>query len=62
MQTERRVIPRIMTASTTGMVAITVALTVFAGPIYDVCTRIGSALLEPMTLVQLEQDEQESES
>ena len=44
------------------MVAITVALTVFAGPIYDVCTRIGSALLEPMTLVQLEQDEQESES
>ncbi|MAM55151.1 Na+/H+ antiporter subunit D [uncultured Microbacterium sp.] len=62
VQTERRVIPRIMTASATGMVAITVALTVFAGPIYDVCTRIGSALLEPMTLVQLEQDEQESES
>ena len=30
-----------MTASTAGMVAITVALTIFAGPLYDVCTRIG---------------------
>ncbi|WJL94164.1 Na+/H+ antiporter subunit D [Microbacterium sp. ET2] len=56
IQTERRAIPRIMTAATTGMVAITVALTVFAGPLYGVCERIGAALLEPIQLVQLEQE------
>ncbi|KAA9106318.1 Na+/H+ antiporter subunit D [Microbacterium rhizomatis] len=56
VETERRVIPKIMTAATSGMVVITVALTVFAGPLYEVCTRIGASLLEPVTLVQL-QDE-----
>lgn len=56
VDTERRVIPRIMTASTAGMVAVTVALTIFAGPLYDVCARIGAALLEPVTLVQIQQD------
>jgi multicomponent Na+:H+ antiporter subunit D len=56
IQTERRAIPRIMTAATTGMVAITVALTIFAGPLYGVCERIGAALLEPIQLVQLEQE------
>ncbi|TQK18010.1 multisubunit sodium/proton antiporter MrpD subunit [Microbacterium sp. SLBN-154] len=56
IQTERRAIPRIMTAATTGMVAITVALTVFAGPLYGVCERIGAALLEPIQLVQLEEE------
>ncbi|WP_322410565.1 Na+/H+ antiporter subunit D [Microbacterium invictum] len=56
IQTERRAIPRIMTAATTGMVAVTVALTVFAGPLYGVCERIGAALLEPIQLVQLEQE------
>ncbi|GAA5034607.1 Na+/H+ antiporter subunit D [Microbacterium fluvii] len=55
-ESERRVIPRIMTSATAGMVAVTVALTVFAGPLYDVCERIGSALLQPVTLVQLEQE------
>ena len=60
VETERRVIPKIMTASTAGMVAFTVALTVFAGPLFDVCTRIGGALLEPVTLVQLEQEHQVS--
>jgi multicomponent Na+:H+ antiporter subunit D len=54
IQTERRVIPRVMTAATAGMVAVTVALTVFAGPLYDMCTRIGDALLQPVQLVQLE--------
>jgi len=58
IQTERRVIPRIMTAATAGMVAATVALTVFAGPLYDVCARIGAALLEPISLVQVEEDAQ----
>jgi len=60
VDTERRVIPKIMTASTAGMVAVTVALTIFAGPLYDVCTRIGAALLEPVTLVQLEQQHEDS--
>lgn len=56
IQTEKRVIPRIMTAATGGMVAVTVALTIFAGPLYDVCTRIGAALLEPVSVAQLEQE------
>ena len=42
------------------MVAVTVALTIFAGPLYDVCTRIGAALLEPVTLVQLEEQREVS--
>ncbi|MGZ8803770.1 MAG: Na+/H+ antiporter subunit D [Microbacterium sp.] len=56
IETEKRVIPRIMTAATTGMVAITVALTIFAGPLYDVCARIGGALLEPVSVSQLEEE------
>ncbi|MFT4230173.1 MAG: Na+/H+ antiporter subunit D [Microbacterium sp.] len=50
VQTERRVIPRIMTAATAGMVAVTVLLTVFAGPLYELCDRIGAGLLEPVVL------------
>jgi multicomponent Na+:H+ antiporter subunit D len=57
VQTERRVIPRIMTAATAGMVAVTVALTIFAGPLYDLCERIGAGLLQPVSLVQVEGDE-----
>src|SRR6185312_14931712 len=53
VETERRVIPKIMTAATTGMVALTVALTIFAGPLYDVCARIGASLLEPVSISQL---------
>lgn len=45
-----------MTASTVGMVGVTLALTVFAGPIYDLCENIGEALLTPMSIGQLEQD------
>src|SRR6478609_6931791 len=56
VDTERRVIPKIMTAATTGMVAITVGLTIFAGPLYDVCARIGDSLLEPVNLTQLEEE------
>jgi multicomponent Na+:H+ antiporter subunit D len=61
VETERRAIPKIMTAATTGMVAVTVALTVFAGPLYDVCTRIGEALLQPVSLTQLVDDAQGTE-
>jgi len=54
--TERRVIPRIMTATTAGMVVVTIALTVFAGPLYDVCARIGESLLQPVHLSQLQEE------
>ena len=47
-----------MTAATAGMVAVAVALTVFAGPLYQLCTSIGDALLTPVTLVQLDQEAQ----
>jgi multicomponent Na+:H+ antiporter subunit D len=50
-QTERRVIPRIMTAATAGMVAVTVALTIFAGPLYQLCASIGEALQDEVVLV-----------
>jgi multicomponent Na+:H+ antiporter subunit D len=56
VKTERRVIPRIMTAATAGMVVVTVALMIFAGPLYEVCARIGDTLLEPVSVVQLEQE------
>jgi len=58
VQTEKRVIPRIMTTATAGMVAVTVALTVFAGPLYDLCAAIGESLLQPVTISQLEQEVQ----
>jgi multicomponent Na+:H+ antiporter subunit D len=56
VETERRVIPRIMTAATGGMVAVTVALTLFAGPLYEVCARIGASLLEPVSISQLQEE------
>ena len=56
VETERRVTPRIMTAATGGMVAITVALTLFAGPLYELCARIGDSLLEPVSVVQLQEE------
>jgi multicomponent Na+:H+ antiporter subunit D len=56
IETERRVIPGIMTMTTAGMVGVTIALTVFAGPLYDVCARIGDSLLEPVSLTQLQEE------
>lgn len=46
-----------MTATTAGMVAVTVALTVFAGPLYQLCAKIGEGLQEPVVLVQVETEE-----
>ena len=51
VRTARGRIPRIMTATTAGMVALTVALTIFAGPLFEVCMRIGDALTQPIHLV-----------
>ncbi len=53
-QSERRAIPRIMTLATTGMVGASLLLTVFAGPLYAVCERIGDALLIPVTVTQVD--------
>jgi len=55
-QSERRVIPRIMTTATAGMVGATLLLTLAAGPLYAVCERIGAALLEPVLLVQVDRE------
>ncbi|MGO2518752.1 MAG: Na+/H+ antiporter subunit D [Microbacterium sp.] len=53
---ERRRIPRIMTFATGGMVGVTLMLTIFAGPLYALCDRIGDSLLQPVNLVQLEDE------
>ena len=55
-ENERRAIPRIMTAATAGMVGVTVALTVFAGPLYDLCSRIGDGIARPVHVVQLDEE------
>ena len=55
-QTQRRVIPRIMTAATAGMVVITITLTLAAGPLYELCQRIGPALLQPISVSQVQED------
>ncbi|MCT9819432.1 Na+/H+ antiporter subunit D [Microbacterium sp. W1N] len=54
-QTQRRVIPRVMTSATAGMVAVTIALTVFAGPLYELCTKIGAALQDPVHIGQVDE-------
>ena len=41
LQATRR-IPRLMIAATAGMVVASVALTVFAGPLFDISSRAGS--------------------
>jgi multicomponent Na+:H+ antiporter subunit D len=56
VETERRAIPKIMTAATAGMVAVTLALTVFAGPLYDLCARIGEGISHPVHLSQLDEE------
>ncbi|SJN38087.1 Na(+) H(+) antiporter subunit D [Microbacterium esteraromaticum] len=51
-----RRIPGIMTFATGAMVAVTLSLTVFAGPLYALCDRIGSGLLLPVTLEQIDEE------
>lgn len=43
--------PRLMTGATAAMVALTVALTVFAGPLYAIATRAGEDLETPQTYI-----------
>ncbi|MDH6181607.1 multicomponent Na+:H+ antiporter subunit D [Microbacteriaceae bacterium SG_E_30_P1] len=48
-----RSIPRLMTGATAGMVIVSVALTVFAGPLYGISTRAGENLEGPSQYVRL---------
>ncbi|MBO1902034.1 Na+/H+ antiporter subunit D [Leucobacter weissii] len=48
---EQRDTPRLMYAATAGMVAVSVGLTIFAGPLYAYSARAGEALTEPGQLV-----------
>jgi multicomponent Na+:H+ antiporter subunit D len=48
-----RATPRLMTLSTAGMVAVSVALTVFAGPIYGIADRAGENLDGPGSYIRI---------
>ncbi|WP_017794496.1 Na+/H+ antiporter subunit D [Leucobacter salsicius] len=50
---DRKDIPKLMLTATTGMVAVSIALTVFAGPLYAYATRAGETMAEPSKLVGL---------
>lgn len=50
-QQEQKEIPRLMIAATAGMVVVSVALTVFAGPLYAYADRAGENMAEPGRLV-----------
>lgn len=54
VQTRRRIIPKIMTAATTGMVVVTLGLTVFAGPLLEITMRAGTELMQPVNIVMLD--------
>lgn len=51
-QQKQKEIPRLMVGATAGMVVVSVALTIFAGPLYAYSWRAGQDLAEPSTLVQ----------
>ena len=50
---ETRTTPRLMTAATGAMVAVSIALTVFAGPLFAVSSRAGENLEGPGTYVDI---------
>lgn len=49
---EQRETPRLMVGATAGMVAVSVALTVFAGPLYAYSTHAGTELTDPGVIVE----------
>jgi len=49
---QQRETPRLMITATTGMVAVGLALTVFAGPLYEYATRAGEDLVQPGLMVE----------
>lgn len=48
---EQRETPRLMVVATTGMVVVSVLLTIFAGPLYEYAARAGEMLTQPGLLV-----------
>jgi multicomponent Na+:H+ antiporter subunit D len=50
---EQKEIPRLMIAATAGMVTVSVALTVFAGPLYAYADRAGEDMAAPGEMAQL---------
>lgn len=50
---EQKEIPRLMIAATSGMVTVSVALTVFAGPLYAYADRAGEDMAAPREMAQL---------
>jgi multicomponent Na+:H+ antiporter subunit D len=48
-----RTVPRLMLATTIGMVVVGIALTVFAGPLFDISERIGENLEHPSNYVEI---------
>ena len=51
-QQKQKEIPRLMVGATAGMVVVSVALTIFAGPLYTYSWRAGEDLAQPGKLVQ----------
>lgn len=49
---EQRETPRLMVTATTGMVAVSVLLTIFAGPLYEYSSRAGERLTDPALMVE----------
>lgn len=49
---EQKDIPKLMFLATTGMVVVSVALTVFAGPLYGYANRAGENVADPGRVVQ----------
>lgn len=50
---DRKDIPKLMLTATTGMVLVSLALTVFAGPLYGYATRAGETMANPDKLVSM---------
>jgi multicomponent Na+:H+ antiporter subunit D len=48
-----RTAPALMVAATAGMVLVTLALTVFAGPLYSIAARAGENLEGPSFYVDI---------
>ncbi len=51
--TATRTTPVLMVAATTALVVLTILLTVFAGPLFDLTTRAAENLIDPDVYVSL---------
>lgn len=49
---QQRETPKLMVGATTGMVVVSLTLTIFAGPLYAYASRAGEALTQPAQLVE----------